>query len=114
MAFTNVTPDVDSGAQVFASAVVGFEASLAPPLKQVQGYLESTVARAPATLAGQFIGFEFVAGAVDRGGRAPMAVLEFRFRTSTGAQVRALRAIVPGRARVFVVAFSTLDAAWPA
>ncbi len=112
--FANTVADSDGGRAVFASLLVAVDDTSPPAAVDINGYLRATVENAPDRFAAQFDQFTLIEATVDKGGRAPMAVVEFAYRDANGSRLHAVRALVPAATRVFVVLGTALEAAWPA
>ncbi len=112
--FANTTADSDSSGRAFASLLIGFEEDAVPAPEQRSSYLANTVRDAPERLNAEFQDFELVRAEVLDAGNALMAIVEFTYQAENGVRLRAIRALAPAAQRLFVIAATTLESAWPA
>ena len=112
--FANTTADSDGSGRAFASLLIGFDEDAVPAREQRSSYLANTVRDAPQRLAAEFQDFELVRAEALHAGNALMAIVEFTYRAENGVRLRAIRALAPAAQRLFVIAATTLESAWPA
>ena len=110
----NEAADSDASGQAYATILVFYEETAPPAPENVPAYLEATTENAPDRLAGELDDFALVEAGVYEVGHTLMAVVEFTYRAEAGARMHAIRALAPASERVFIIAATTLDSAWPA
>ncbi len=112
--FANAAADSDDSGRAFASLLIGFDEDAVPAPEQRLSYLANTVRDAPQRLAADFQDFELIRAEALDAGNAVMAILEFTYQAENGVRLHAIRALAPAAQRLFVIAATTLDSAWPA
>ncbi len=112
--FGNTVSDTDATGAAFANMLVGIDEAGPPSAGEALAYLEATVESAPDRFRLEYGEFELVAAQVQDLGRTVFAIVEFSYTDGNRARLHGIRALAVGPERVYVVAATTLEAAWPA